>query len=104
MVRNLSRLYSYRRNQARHRLDKDGEELKIAHLCRYIKLNVYGGRIPEERVYEFKRIMQCNIYLMKLSGVDYGYDDFKLQVVGIHSLKLSKDISHWLMVENFNTV
>ena len=71
----------------------------INQLCRYISLNVYGGKVPKDREHEFKRSVQCSVYLLKLSGVDYGYYDFCLKVVGVHSLKLSSDIVDWLMVE-----
>lgn len=71
----------------------------IKQLCVYIRMNVYDDEVPKDREHEFKRTVQCSVYLLKLIGVDYGYDDFCLKVVGIHSLKLSNDVVDWLMVE-----
>lgn len=71
----------------------------IKQLCRYISLNIYSGKVPEDREHEFKRTVQCSVYLLKLSGINYGYDDFCLKIVGVHSSKLSNDIVDWLMVE-----
>ena len=43
--------------------------------------------------YEFKRIIQSLVYLAQLRGVDFGYKDFSIQVCGVYSPELSRDLN-----------
>ena len=61
-------------------------------------LSVYDFAFGDEpcdkdRIHERRRIMQCLIFLLQMHGdFPYCYDDFKLKVTGVHSLKLSKEL------------
>ena len=47
---------------------------------------------PRDRRFERRKVMQAVVYILQQKGVAFGYDDFCLKVVGIHSVKLSHDL------------
>jgi hypothetical protein len=42
--------------------------------------------------YENNKRAQCTVCLLQMMGVNLGYDDFQLKIIGVHSNELSKDL------------
>ena len=48
--------------------------------------------------YQNRKVAQATIYILQQMGVKFGYDDYNMKVVGIHSCKLSQDLTEMFPV------
>ena len=48
--------------------------------------------------YQNRKVAQATIYILQQMGVEFGYDDYTMKVVGMHSCKLSQDLTEMFPV------
>ena len=60
---------------------------KLAEVVRRLRMFKLG------RPYQNRKVAQATIYILQEMGVQLGYDDFRMKVCGMHSNRLSADLS-----------